>query len=136
MIIHCKWQIKAGEPFVNGISPSHGMDKNGPTAFFRSAGKLDYTLSNNASTLDFKVPPQAFQGEEGDRLLRGLIADYFEGGGMQVQLYFLSKEDLIRARTHPEKFSGLTVRVTGYSAYFVQLTDDLQEEVIQRTAAF
>lgn len=127
---------KAGEPFVNGISPSHGMDKNGPTAFFRSAGKLDYTLSNNASTLDFKVPPQAFQGEEGDRLLRGLIADYFEEGGMQVQLYFLSKEDLIRARTHPEKFSGLTVRVTGYSAYFVQLTDDLQEEVIQRTAAF
>lgn len=127
---------KAGEPFVNGISPSHGMDKNGPTAFFRSAGKLDYTLSNNASTLDFKVPTQAFQGEEGDRLLRELIADYFEEGGMQVQLYFLSKEDLIRARTHPEKFSGLTVRVTGYSAYFVQLTDDLQEEVIQRTAAF
>lgn len=127
---------KAKEPFVNGISPTHGMDKNGPAAFFRSAGKLDYTLSNNASTLDFKVPPQVFQGEEGDRLLRELIADYFEKGGMQVQLYFLSKEDLVRAKNHPEEYSGLTVRVTGYSAYFVQLTEDLQEEVIQRTAAF
>lgn len=127
---------KAGEPFVNGISPSHGMDKNGPTAFFRSAGKLDYTLSNNASTLDFKVSPQVFQGEEGDRLLRELITDYFKKGGMQVQLYFLSREDLIEAKTHPEKFSGLMVRVTGYSAYFVQLTEELQEEVIQRTAAF
>lgn len=127
---------KAGEPFINGISPSHGMDKNGPTAFFRSAGKLDYTLSNNASTLDFKVSPQVFQGEEGDRLLRELITDYFKKGGMQVQLYFLSREDLIEAKTHPEKFSGLMVRVTGYSAYFVQLTEELQEEVIQRTAAF
>ena len=127
---------KAGEPFVNGISPSHGMDQNGPTAFLQSAGKLDYSLSNNASTLDFKVPPQVFQGEEGDSLLRELISDYFEKGGMQVQLYFLSKEDLLRARSHPEQYSGLTVRVTGYSAYFVQLTPDLQEEIIRRTAAF
>ena len=45
---------RAGEPFVNGISPSHGMDKNGPTAFLKSAGKLDYSLSNNASTLDIR----------------------------------------------------------------------------------
>jgi len=127
---------RAGEPFVNGISPSHGMDKNGPTAFLRSAGKLDYSLSNNASTLDFKVPPQVFQGEEGDRLLQGLISDYFREGGMQIQLYFLSREDLIRARSHPEEYPGLTVRVTGYSAYFVRLTPDLQEEIIQRTAAF
>ena len=127
---------RAGEPFVNGISPSHGMDKNGPTAFLKSAGKLDYSLSNNASTLDFKVSPQVFQGEEGDRLLKGLISDYFKEGGMQIQLYFLSREDLIRARSHPEEYSGLTVRVTGYSAYFVQLTPELQEEIIQRTSAF
>lgn len=127
---------RAGEPFVNGISPSHGMDKKGPTAFLRSAGKLNYSLSNNASTLDFKVPPQVFQGEEGDRLLCGLISDYFKDGGMQIQLYFLSREDLLKARSHPEEYSGLTVRVTGYSAYFVQLTPELQEEVIQRTAAF
>lgn len=127
---------KAGKPFVNGISPSHGMDQNGPTAFLRSAGKLDYSLSNNASTLDFKVPPLVFQGEEGDRLLRSLISDYFEEGGMQIQLYFLSKEELLRARSHPEEYAGLTVRVTGYSAYFVRLTPELQEEIIQRTAAF
>lgn len=127
---------KVGEAFVNGISPSHGMDQNGPTAFLQSAGKLDYSLSNNASTLDFKVPPQVFQGEEGDSLLRELISDYFEKGGMQVQLYFLSKEDLLRARSHPEEYRSLTVRVTGYSAYFVQLTPELQEEIIRRTAAF
>lgn len=127
---------RAGEPFVNGISPSHGMDKNGPTAFLKSAGKLDYSLSSNASTLDFKVSPQVFQGEEGDRLLKGLIADYFKEGGMQIQLYFLSREDLLRARSHPEEYAGLTVRVTGYSAYFVQLIPELQEEIIQRTAAF
>lgn len=127
---------RAGEPFVNGISPSHGMDKNGPTAFLRSAGKLDYSLSNNASTLDFKVPPQIFQGEEGDQLLRELIIGYFNQGGMQVQLYFLSRKDLIRAMSSPEEYSGLTVRVTGYSAYFVRLTPELQEEIIRRTDAF
>ena len=127
---------KAGEAFVNGISPSHGMDQNGPTAFLQSAAKIDYSLSNNASTLDFKVPPQVFQGEEGDLLLEGLILDYFQKGGMQVQLYFLSREDLERAMSHPEEYAGLTVRVTGYSAYFVRLTADLQEEILQRTAAF
>ena len=112
------------------------MDKNGPTAFLRSAGKLDYSLSNNASTLDFKVPPQIFQGEEGDQLLRELIIGYFNQGGMQVQLYFLSRKDLIRAMSSPEEYSGLTVRVTGYSAYFVRLTPELQEEIIRRTDAF
>lgn len=126
----------AGEAFVNGISPTHGMDTNGYTALLRSAGKLDYSLSNNASTLDLKVSPRLFRGEEGNRLIQGLIADYFEDGGMQVQLYFLSREDLVRARSCPEEYGGLIVRVTGYSAYFVQLTPELQEEVIQRTAAF
>lgn len=127
---------RTGEPFANGVSPTHGRDRQGLTALLRSAAKLDYSLSNNAATLDIKLPSDLFAGEDGAQTLGQILRSYFEEGGMQVQLYFLSAEELRKAQEHPEDYAGLIVRVTGYSAYFIELAKNIQDEVIMRTAGF
>lgn len=127
---------REGQPFANGVSPTHGQDRQGLTAMLRSAAKLDYSLSNDAATLDVKLPLELFSGENGTRTLSQILRTFFQDGGMQVQLYFLSAQELREAQKHPEEYSGLIVRVTGYSAYFTELDKNLQDEVIMRTAAF
>ncbi len=127
---------REGQPFANGVSPTHGADQQGLTAMLRSAAKLDYSLSNNAATLDVKLPLDLFSGENGVKALSQILRTFFREGGMQVQLYFLSERELREAQKRPEEYAGLIVRVTGYSAYFTELDKNLQEEVIMRTAAF
>ncbi|MCM1134475.1 MAG: hypothetical protein NC400_02770 [Clostridium sp.] len=127
---------RKGQPFANGVSPTHGRDYQGLTAMLRSAAKLDYSLSNNAATLDVKLPLNLFSGENGVRALSQILQTFFKEGGMQIQLYFLSAKELMEAQKSPEKYTGLIVRVTGYSAYFTELNKNLQDEVIMRTAAF
>lgn len=127
---------RAGQPFANGVSPTHGRDYQGLTAMLRSAAKLDYTLSNNAATLDVKLPLNLFSGTSGIRTLSQILRTFFKDGGMQVQLYFLSAQELVEAQKSPEDYAGLIVRVTGYSAYFTELDRNLQDEIIMRTAAF
>lgn len=127
---------RKGVPFANGISPSHGMDRNGPTAVLNSAAKLNYTLSNNASVLDLKLPANTFTDEKGLALLCDLVMTYFRRGGTQLQLYFLSAEDLRNAQKTPELYPNLAVRVTGYSANFTELPRNIQDEIIMRTASF
>lgn len=123
---------KAFEPFVNGISPMHGMDRNGPTAMLSSAAKLNYLLSPDGNALDLKLPIHFFKDER----LGQMIRSYFSKGGMQVQLYTLSAEELIDAKRRPEAHGSLIIRVTGYSAYFVTLDEKLQDEIIERTKSF
>ncbi len=127
---------REGQPFANGVSPTHGVDQQGLTAMLRSAAKLDYSLSNNAATLDVKLPLDLFSGENGVEALSQILRTFFREGGMQVQLYFLSARELREAQKRPEEYAGLIVRVTGYSAYFTELDKNLQDEVIMRTAAF
>lgn len=127
---------RARQPFANGVSPAHGRDREGLTAMLRSAAKLDYSLSNNAATLDVKLPLKLFSGDNGVRTLSRILQTFFRDGGMQVQLYFLSAGELIKAQESPEEYAGLIVRVTGYSAYFTELDKNLQDEVIMRTASF
>lgn len=127
---------KAFEPFANGISPMNGMDQNGPTAMLSSASRLNYLLSPNGNALDLKLPVSFLKGEDGYKLLGQLIKGYFEAGGMQLQVYTLSAEDLEAAKKHPEKYAGLIIRVTGYSAFFVTLDEKLQDEIIERTKGF
>ena len=98
---------KAFEPFTNGISPMHGMDRNGPTAMLSSASKLNYLLSPNGNALDLKLP-----------------------------VYTLSSDDLEAAKKHPEKHASLIIRVTGYSAFFITLDKKMQDEIIERTKSF
>jgi formate C-acetyltransferase len=124
---------KARQPFANGVSPMHAMDRNGPTAMLRSASKLDYTLSPNASTLDLRLP-HLVAGDDGALArLCELTRTYFDMGGTQLQLTVVSSEELRQAKRLPREYGHLIVRVAGYSAYFVDLSEDVQDEIISRT---
>ena len=118
------------QSFANGVTPMHGMDRNGPTAMLRSAAKLNYLLSPNANTLDLKLSPST--GTDSTRVAE-LVTTYFEMGGMQLQPTMLSSDELKAAQREPEKHAHLLVRVAGYSAHFVSLEKDVQDEIIRRT---
>ena len=120
-------------PFSNGVGPMQGFDVSGPTAVLRSASKLNYTLSPNASTLDLKLSPSILRGDQGIERLGQLIGGYFDSGGMELQLSLVSSEELRDAQVHPEEHANLLVRVAGYSAYFVTLSEDVREEIISRS---
>ena len=123
----------AGQPFANGVGPMHGADRNGPTAMLRSAARLNYLLSPNASTLELKLSSWVAESSEGIDRLAELARPYFDVGGLQLQLSVLSSEDLRRAKSHPQDYAHLLVRVAGYSAYFVDLSEDIQDEIIRRS---
>ena len=122
---------KARRPFANGVGPMHGADRNGPTAMLRSASRLNYLLSPNANTLDLKLSPSSVSAGIGR--LGEMIRTYFQMGGMQLQLSVLSSRDLRQAQRRPDDYADLLVRVAGYSAYFVALDRDVQEEIIRRS---
>jgi formate C-acetyltransferase len=124
---------KARQPFANGVTPMRGMDRLGPTAMLSSASKLNYALSPNANTLDMKLSSQTMNGEDGIDRLSKLVKAYFDMGGMQLQLSVLSAEDLLDAKRNPQEHQNLLVRVAGWSAFFVTLSDEAQNEIISRS---
>ena len=124
---------KAGASLAEGITPTAGSDKRGPTAVMRSVVSLDTERIGNGCTLNQKFSPSALAGEKGSRDLASLIRTYFDLGGMQVQFNVVDRETLVAAKNHPEKYPGLLVRVSGYSAYFADLTPEMQDEIIARS---
>jgi formate C-acetyltransferase len=124
---------KAGVPLSEGISPVQGADVNGPTAVVKSAAKLDH-LRTGGTLLNQKFLPQVLADDAGlDRLLH-LIRTYFRMDGHHIQFNVVSPEMLRRAQAQPDAYRDLIVRVAGYSDYFVDLSEALQEEIIRRTA--
>jgi len=123
---------KAGEPLSEGISPVQGSDRKGPTAVLKSAAKIDH-LRTGGTLLNQKFSPGLFKAEEGPEKLTGLIRSYFSMDGHHIQFNVISAETLRKAQKEPEKYSGLIVRVAGYSDYFNDLGKDLQDEIIRRT---
>jgi choline trimethylamine-lyase len=124
---------RALETLANGISPSDGRDKNGPTAYLKSVARVDYIQATNGVAVNLKFNPEYLKGAAGTENLSALVRAYFELGGMHVQLNFLDRQTLLDAQQHPEKYPGLMVRVAGYSAYFADLTREMQDEIIART---
>lgn len=122
-----------GEALADGISPCDGNDRLGPTALLNSALNLDHALFGNGVNLNIKFDAGTLKGEAGATLLEGLIKGYFDKGGMQVQINVLDPELLLDARNNQQKHRNLLVRVSGYSAYFVDLTPAMQDEIIART---
>ena len=123
---------KAGKALSEGISPVQGMDVRGPTAVIKSAAKIDH-LRTGGTLLNQKFTPQIFNTREGmDKVLQ-LIRTYFRMDGHHIQFNVVTAETLRDAQKHPEKYRDLIVRVAGYSDYFVDLTPELQEEIIKRT---
>ena len=128
---------KALEPVSDCMGAAHtavsSHDVFGPSAIAKSVSKLDHTRAGNGTLLNWKFTPSALAGETGRDNLISLIDIYFARKGMHSQFTIASKKELIDAQAHPDKYKGLLVRVAGYSAYFVELSKDLQNDIIGRT---
>ena len=120
-----------GEPLSEGISPFQGMDKQGPTAVMLSATKFDH-LRTGGTLLNQKITPDFFDSEHAIQKVVKLIRSYFRLDGHHIQFNVVSAETLRDAQKHPEKYQDLIVRVAGYSDYFNDLGEDLQNEIIER----
>ena len=123
---------KAGTPLSEGISPVQGADRNGPTAVLRSAGKMDH-VRTGGTLLNQKFTPRLLEGGKGIDSLAHLIRAYFRMGGHHIQFNVVTAGMLRDAQSHPENYRNLIVRVAGYSDYFCDLGQTLQDEIIART---
>lgn len=115
-----------------GISPVQGADTNGPTAVIRSAAKIDH-IKTGGTLLNQKFTPSLLSTEEGCNNLVHLIRAYFRMDGHHIQFNVVDADTLRDAQKHPENYRDLIVRVAGYSDYFNDLGEDLQNEIICRT---
>jgi formate C-acetyltransferase len=124
---------RAGKPLSEGISPVQGADRNGPTAVAKSAAKIDH-IRTGGTLLNQKFLPQVLEDEQGITKLAHLIRAYFKMDGHHMQFNVVNSDELRRAQDCPDDYRDLIVRVAGYSDYFVDLTPQLQNEIIERTA--
>jgi formate C-acetyltransferase len=122
-----------GMPLSDGISPSHGVDKQGPTAVIKSVAKIDHSKTGG-TLLNQRFLPEVLSTEEGRGKLANLVRTYFKLGGHHIQFNVVRSETLREAQAHPEMHKDLIVRVAGYSDYFCNIGKELQEEIIARTA--
>jgi len=122
----------SGMPLSEGISPFQGADHNGPTSVIKSASKLDH-LRTGGTLLNQKFSPSFFNDEDSYSNLTALIRSYFSLDGHHIQFNVVSADTLRDAQKNPERYRDLVVRVAGYSDYFNDLGEDLQNEIIRRT---
>lgn len=123
---------KAGEPLSEGVSPVQGADRKGPTAVMKSVAKIDH-VRTGGTLLNQKFTPQLLANEIGLNKLAQLIRSFFKLDGHHIQFNVVSSDMLRDAQKHPERYRNLIVRVAGFSDYFVDLSVDLQNEIIKRT---
>jgi formate C-acetyltransferase len=123
---------KAGEPVSEGVSPVQGADRKGPTSVLKSVAKMDH-IRTGGTLLNQKFTPSFFRNEESIVRLGQLVRSYFRLDGHHIQFNVVSADTLRDAQKHPEKYRDLIVRVAGYSDYFNDLGEDLQNEIIGRT---
>lgn len=124
---------KRGESLSNSSGASQGKDTHGPTALINSVTNFPMEEAGNGMVLDVKFTPSLLEEETGKRALRSLIETYFHKGGMEMQISIVSVETLRAAQEHPENYTDLIVRVSGFSAYFCSLRKATQDEIIKRT---
>ena len=124
---------KSGEPVSDGISPSQGADRCGPTGVAQSIIATHPQNYGNGIQFCIKLHPTSVAGTQGNEKLQQYICTFFEEGGMQVQYNVVSSDMLRQARANPGEYRDLVVRVAGFSAYFVELHDGMQNNLIDRT---
>lgn len=126
---------KAKEPLADGgLSAVYGRDKNGPTSLLKSVSKINSRYGSNGTLLNMKFLPRFFSTKEGIKKFAALLRAFVELEINHVQFNVVNKEDLLAAQKEPEKYRNITIRVAGYTAYFTELSRDLQDEIISRTS--
>jgi formate C-acetyltransferase len=123
---------RAREPLSENQSPSEGADISGLTATLNSVAKIPFKRITGGP-LNLRLHPSSVQGEEGVRVLTALFKTYMQKGGMQLQINVVDADTLRKAQANPQAYRNLCVRVTGYSAFFVEMGRKAQEELIART---
>jgi formate C-acetyltransferase len=128
---------KAYEPISDCMGATHTLcsphDVKGPSAIANSVTKLDHSQAGNGTLLNWKFSPAALDGEVGRDNLISLIETFIQKKGMHSQFTVADKETLLAAQKNPADYTDLLVRVAGYSAYFVELSKELQNDIIGRT---
>jgi formate C-acetyltransferase len=126
----------AGVPIADAASPVQGRDKNGPTSVLTSALSFDQSRFMNGLALNIRIHPSSFTNPEGITKLRDMTKAYLDAGGMEVQYNIVSAETMRAAQADASAYRDLVVRIAGYSAYFVELSLDCQNDLISRTENF
>jgi pyruvate-formate lyase len=121
------------DPIADGASPCQGRDHNGPTAVLTSAEQYQHNKFMDGMALNIRVHPSALSRQDGIDKMRDMTKTYLDNGGMEVQYNVVSTEDMKAAQANPEEYRDLVVRIAGYSAYFVELSTDQQNDLISRT---
>lgn len=116
-----------------GLSPMVGRDMLGPTAVLKSVSKLDNYLTTNGSLLNVKFNPKTLEGEEGINKLSAFLLAFMKLKIQHVQFNVISVDTLKKAQANPNDYKGLVVRVAGYSAFFTELSKEIQNDIIRRT---
>lgn len=119
-------------PESDGTSPSHGADRNGPTAVVKSLSKMDQ-IKSGGTLLNQRFLPGVLKTDQDLDKLAQLVRTYFRLGGHHIQFNVVDTQTLRQAQASPDQYRNLLVRVAGYSDYFVDLDLDHQEEIIRRT---
>ncbi|MCP4148926.1 MAG: formate C-acetyltransferase/glycerol dehydratase family glycyl radical enzyme, partial [bacterium] len=122
----------ANKPLSEGISPVQGADRQGPTSVVKSAAKMDH-IKTGGTLLNQKFTPGILDKEVGLMGVLHLVRSYFRMDGHHIQFNVVDAATLREAKKYPDKYRNLIVRVAGYSDYFVDLGDELQDEIIHRT---
>jgi formate C-acetyltransferase len=123
----------AWTPLSDGISPTQGADKLGPTAIIKSVSKLSNESMNIGMVHNFKLLRGILETPEGENGLITLLRTASILGNGQMQFSYVDNEVLKKAQIEPDKYRDLIIRVAGYSAYFVELCKEVQDEIISRT---
>lgn len=124
---------KKEKPISEGCSPVQHTETRGPTAVLKSVSKLDHVNFSGGTQLNMKVSPKSVSDKRGLEIFVDLVRTYMQLGGYHVQFNVISSDMLIDAQRHPEEYSNLLVRVAGYSARFIDLCKEVQDDIIVRT---
>lgn len=116
-----------------GMSPVYGRDLKGPTAVLKSVSRLNNTLTTNGGLLNMKFLPEFFETKNGMNKFENFLRAFVDLKVPHIQFNVVRREDLEDAQIRPQLHKSLTIRVAGYTAYFVELAHKLQDEIIERT---
>ncbi len=124
----------AGSPLADGgLSPMYGRDQNGPSAVLNSVSRIPSFHASNGTLLNMKFLPSFFNEETDRDKFTSFLKSFVQMPVHHVQFNVVTSEELKNAKAAPESYRGLTIRVAGYTAYFTELSGDLQDEIIERT---
>jgi formate C-acetyltransferase len=123
-----------GEPLADGgVSPMRGRDRKGPLAVIESVSRVDQMRATNGTLLNLKFHPSVFEGEGAIQKFAGLLRGFMQHQCFHVQFNVISGDTLRKAQSKPDDYRDLVIRVAGYSAFFIELNETLQNDIVERT---